>query len=132
MPTVLYTLFILSAFPIVLAFIGLYFRWRQFGRVDNRHPRVQQSELRGTGARVVAAQQNAWESLVVYTVAVFIAHASGMDLRALDGVAVAFLALRTLHAVFYVADFAVTRSVVYALGMGCCVYIFILAATHAT
>ena len=128
MPTILYTLFAISFLPIFMAWTGVYFRIKQFGRFDNYHPRQQQAALEGTGARVQAAQANAWESLIVFTMVCFIAYASGLDLNRLDGVALLYLATRVLHPILYIANLAWWRSVVYAVGMGCCLYIVFLAA----
>ncbi|MDX5299843.1 MAG: MAPEG family protein [Gammaproteobacteria bacterium] len=128
MPTLLYVLFAVSFLPILLAWLGGYFRVRQFGRMDNHYPRRQQAELKGVGARVQAAQMNAWESLIVFTAVSFIAFASGLDLHTLNAVAWLFLGFRILHAVFYIADLASLRSLAYTGGMGCCVYVFYRAA----
>ncbi|MBR9885173.1 MAG: MAPEG family protein [Oceanospirillales bacterium] len=129
MPVVLVTLFIYSFFPILMAGLSLVFRQRQFGRIDNHHPRSQQSELIGTGARVVAAQKNCWETLIIYTLVVFIAESSGVDLHNLDIPALLFLGFRLVYILCYLMDLATARSVAYAGGMACCLYIFYIAAT---
>jgi len=115
--------------PYVLAGIGGYFKQRQFGAIDNRHPRVQASALSGAGARAYAAQQNAWEALPVFGLAVVVAHVSGAD-PALSALASGlFIGARILHAVFYIADLAPLRSVVFLVGFGSCLWLFGLAAT---
>ena len=63
MPPILVTLFFLALFPVVLSAIGGYYRIKQFGHLDNHHPRAQQSRLEGPGARAIAAHKNAWEAL---------------------------------------------------------------------
>jgi uncharacterized MAPEG superfamily protein len=130
MPLVLYTLFGLALLPYALAMTGAYYRVRQFGRFDNHYPRLQQAELRGAGARVQAAQGNAWEALLVYAVSVFIAFAAGVDLRTLDTAALVFAAARVAHAACYLLDLASLRSMVFGVGMACCVYIFVRAVMH--
>lgn len=132
MPVILYTLFLASLMPILLAWTGVFFRIRQFGHFDNNHPRAQQAALTGAGARVQAAQMNAWESLIIYTVVVVIAFAAGVDLHSLSKVAIAFIVLRVLHAIVYIANLAWIRSGVYALSMICCLYIVYLSAVHGT
>ena len=131
MPIILVTLFIASLLPVLLAGVSHYFRLRQFGRVDNDHPRAQQAQLTGAGARVVAAQQNAWESLAVYTLVVFIAFAVGVDLHTLALPALLFILFRLLHALFYGLNRSTLRSLAFAGGMGCCIYIFIVAVRVA-
>ncbi|MCK0155389.1 MAPEG family protein [Alcanivorax sp. S6407] len=130
MPTILYVLFAISFLPIFLAWVGVYFRIKQFRHFDNYHPRQQQAALEGAGARTQAAQANAWEALIVFTMVCFIAYASGLDLNRLDGVALLYLATRLLHPVLYIANLAWLRSGVFAVGMGCCLYIVYLAASQ--
>src|SRR5690606_41276778 len=81
MPVTLSVLFVVAMMPIVVAWISGYYRKKQFGRFDNEHPRLQQSQLTGVGARAVAAQANCWESLQTFAVVVLIAVAVGVDLR---------------------------------------------------
>ncbi|WP_020681854.1 MAPEG family protein [Marinobacterium rhizophilum] len=129
MPVILYVLFIVSVMPIVLAGLGNYFRARQFGAFDNNNPRLQQSRLEGPGARAQAAQANAWEALSIFGVTCFIAYASGVELASLTGVALLFLACRVLHAVFYIANMAALRSLIFGAAMACCLYIVFQATT---
>lgn len=131
MPIILYTLFVATCLPIVLAWIGAYYRIRQFGKFDNNHPRIQQAKLEGIGARVQGSQANAWEALIVYATVILIAHASGVDLHSLMVPAVIFIFLRLLHAIFYIANLAWLRSGVFALSMFCCLYIVYISATFA-
>lgn len=129
MPVILYVLFIVSILPILLAGIGNFMRARQFGAFDNHNPRAQQAQLTGAGARVQAAQGNAWEALVVFGSSCFIGYASGLPLDSLSLVAMVFLLCRILHAVFYIADLAALRSLIFGVGSACCLYIVYLSAT---
>ena len=61
--------------PFALALINDYVRYREFGVFDNNHPRQQTAQLTGTGARIWAAQENAWEALMIFVPPVLIAHA---------------------------------------------------------
>lgn len=130
MPTILYVLFAISFLPIFLAWAAVYFRIKQFNHFDNHHPRQQQAALVGMGARVQAAQANAWEALTLFTMVCFLAYASGLDLNRLDGVAWLYLAARVLHPILYIANLAWWRSGVFVVGMFCCLYIAILALTQ--
>lgn len=129
MPVILYVLFVVSLLPILLAWAGAAYRVRQLGTLDNHHPRAQQARLTGAGARVLAAEANAWESLGVFTATCVIALVAGVELASLTSVALLFLACRLLHPLLYVANLAWWRSGVYALGMLCCGYIVWRAAT---
>ena len=114
--------------PFVLAGLAGYFKLNQLGRLDNNHPRQQAAELAGPGARAWAAQQNAWEALAVFAPAVIVAHLAGADPRLSAMAAEGFVACRVLHAVFYVADLAALRSLIFMCGFGCCLWLFGLAA----
>ena len=131
MPTILISLFAAALFPIVLAWVGGYYRMRQFGGIDNKHPRIQYAKMEGAGARAVWAQQNAWEALAMYTAVVFIAYAVGIDLHTLTTPALVFITARVLHPVFYVADRDRLRSLAFIVALLACVYIFCLAVMSA-
>jgi len=130
MPVILYTLLLAAVFPIVVSALALRLRRRQFGKIDNDHPRQQQAQLSGVGARLVAAQQNAWEALAVYTAVIVIAHAAGVDLHQLALPAVLFIAFRVVFTVLYAINYSTLRSLAFAGGMFCCLYIVYVAATY--
>jgi uncharacterized MAPEG superfamily protein len=115
--------------PYVLSGTGGYMRARQFGSLDNNNPRAQAARLEGAGARVYAAQQNAWEALPVFGLSVLVAHLAGANPASSALASVLYLAARVLHAVFYVADLASLRSLAFLVGFGCCVWLFVLAAS---
>ncbi|MBY5930742.1 MAPEG family protein [Halomonas sp. DP8Y7-3] len=121
----LVTLFIASLLPILLAWIGAAWRVRQFGHLDNRHPRAQQAVMEGIGARLHAAQSNAWEALIVYLSTAVVAMGAGADLNSLDMPALVFLASRLLHPIAYALDWQWIRSGVFAIGMLACLVIMI-------
>jgi uncharacterized MAPEG superfamily protein len=114
--------------PYVLAMTGGYFRMKQFGSVDNKHPRAQAAALEGAGARACAAQQNAWEALPVFAAAVFVAHLAGADPQSSATAAVVFVVARVLHPVAYIANVDVARSLLFLVGLGSCIWLFALAA----
>ncbi|AFJ03099.1 putative membrane protein [Methylophaga frappieri] len=123
MPSIFVVLFIVSLLPMTLAIIGGYLRFRQFDQFDNHHPRQQQTKLSGLAARIYAAQQNAWESLIFYAVACLLAFISSIDLDTLSYAALLFLACRILHPVFYALNQASFRSLVFMVGWLANVYI---------
>lgn len=129
MPALFIVLFIVTFFPMILAFIGGYLRYKHVDIFDNRHPRDQQAELTGVAARVLAAQKNAWEALIFYSAVTLLAFYSSVNLRELSGAAILFLACRVLHPIFYALDMAVFRSLIFMVGWLSCVYIAIRAFT---
>lgn len=128
MTTPLWCLFIVSLIPFVLAGVGGYHRTKQFGRVDNNEPREQAAKLEGAGARATAAQANAWEALALFTAAVSVNHFAGGDPGSAAIAAVVFVVARVLHPICYLADIATARSLVFLVGLGACISLFVQAA----
>jgi uncharacterized MAPEG superfamily protein len=96
--------------------------------VDNRNWRAEQlPKLTGLGARVYAAQANAWEALGMFTAAVAVAHLSGADPDQSALAAGTFLTARLLHGAFYLADLDKLRTGVFLIGWGSCLWLFGLA-----
>ncbi len=120
-------LLIMCIIPLLLAWLGGYYRQKQFGIVDNKTPRVQSTLLTGTGARVVAAQQNAWEALAVYIAALVAVSATTVSPDKTVTVCVLLLVARILHAVFYIINKDLLRSAAFLVGYGSCMYMFYLA-----
>lgn len=114
--------------PYILAPLGGYFRVRQLGELDNKHPRQQVTQLEGIGSRAYAAQQNAWEAVPVFGLAVVIAHLAGADPAASATTAVVFVITRILHAIVYLANVDIVRSLVFLISLICVGRLFVLAA----
>lgn len=127
MPNLFAVLFIVALLPMVLACVGGYLRSKQPEGFDNQHPRQQQAKLTGMAARVVAAQQNAWEALIFYTAACVLAYVSGVYLDTLAYPATLFLLSRLLHPVFYALNMDKLRSLVFMLGWFATLYILIVS-----
>jgi len=127
MNTVLACLLIAVLLPYVLAFTGSYHKGKQFGKVDNNNPRAQSAQLTGVGARAVAAQQNAWEALAVFTASLAAAFFAGVEAASLATLSVVFVAARIAHAACYLADLATARSGTFLVATVCCIWIFVKA-----
>ena len=117
-------LLIAALIPSLLAYSGGYFKFKQFGSLDNRHPREQAAKLEGIGSRAVAAQSNAWEALAVFTAGVMVNHARGGDPETSALLAELFVVARFAHAGFYLADINVARSLSYLVGWVCSLALF--------
>lgn len=127
MPLVFKVLFFVSLFPIILAVSGAYLRYRQCGRFDNHHPRLQQAQLTGMAARALAAQKNAWEALILYTAMCVLAYVSPVDISEFNYPAGLFLLSRIAHPVFYLLDMSSYRSLVFLVSWLSCLYIGVKA-----
>ena len=124
MTTPLWCLVVVALIPYVLSFAGAYFRMRQLGSIDNKHPRQQAAKLEGVGARAYAAQQNAWEALPFFTAGVVVSQLAGADPAAAASLSLGYLATRILHPIVYLANLDVLRSLVFGVGLVCVVGLF--------
>jgi uncharacterized MAPEG superfamily protein len=123
------------AYWCILAAAVLPYVWygaaRAFaGRVDNHDPRLGMSQLaEGRARRANNAQYNAFEAFAPFAAAVLMAQFAGVDAARISQLAIAFVVLRVLHGLFYVADVHALRSLAWGLGYACVVWLMVLAAT---
>jgi len=110
--------------PIVCAGIAKAGRFgvpRAQGGYDNHEPRAWLAQQTGYRARANAAQANSFEALPLFIGAVLVAHQTQAAQGLVDGLALAFIGLRAAYIGLYVADRQVARSLVWLLGVLCCV-----------
>ncbi|MBN8248861.1 MAG: MAPEG family protein [Verrucomicrobia bacterium] len=84
---------------------------------DNHAPRDWLAKQEGASARANAAQLNSWEALAIFGPAVVSAQLGHAPPELVDGLAIAFVALRLVYVGLYVADRASLRSIVWTLGL---------------
>ncbi|MCE3005022.1 MAG: MAPEG family protein [Xanthomonadaceae bacterium] len=94
----------------------------------NRHPREFQAGLTGVRGRAHAAHLNSFEAFPPFAAAVIIAHQLQAPQATVDGLALAFIGLRLAYGALYIADLHWWRSIVWTLGVGCVVALFVVAA----
>ena len=75
MNTLIYCLIAAALLPYLVK-IPVAVAMNRLGGYDNNHPRDQQAKLQGFGARALAAHQNAFESLIVFSAAILLAIAT--------------------------------------------------------
>ena len=124
MKTALIVLLCLCLLPYAMACVSGYFRQRQLGKVDNQNPREQYSKLQGVGARAVAAQQNSWEALGVYTATLVAVIGSGVTVEHLADAAIVILIARVLHGIFYLTNLDKLRTLSFFVTIAACIYLF--------
>ncbi|ALN55627.1 MAPEG family protein [Lysobacter yananisis] len=98
-------------------------------RYDNRDPRGWQARQDNPRSKAAyAAHLNAFEAFPAFAAGVLGAQMAGVDTGWIDVLALAFIAFRVLHGVFYIAGKASLRSAVWAGGFACTVALLVLAA----
>ena len=112
----------------------LPYLWTTVGKAgakgyDNRDPRGWLAKQ--TAPRVQrgnAAHLNAFEAFPAFAAAVLMAQAAGVDPHRITTLALAFIACRILHGLFYLADKHALRSLSWLVGIGCVAALMIQAA----
>ena len=88
---------------------------------DNSKPREALAAATGWRKRADWAQQNHHEIFPAFAAAVIIAHLGDASQAAINGWALAFVALRIAYSAIYVADLATLRTLVWSAGVACVV-----------
>jgi len=93
---------------------------------NNSNPREFQAQLSGTALRAHWAHLNSFEAFPPFAAGVLVAQQIGAAQGRIDALAIAFVVLRVIYGLLYIADRATLRSVVWAGAMGCTVALFFL------
>lgn len=94
---------------------------RREGGFDNHNPRGWLADLQGWQARAHAAQLNSFEALPLFIAGVLVAQHHHADQQTVNVLAAAFIALRIGFIFAYLIDQANVRSVLWSLGLACCI-----------
>ncbi len=86
---------------------------------DNAHPRVQQAQLEGFGARCYAAHYNSFEALIVFGIAVLAALATSNVTNMVMNLAMAYIVSRVVYLFCYWYNLPTLRSTVWFIGLIC-------------
>ena len=130
METAIIVLLCLCLMPYLMACVSGYYRQKQLGKVDNQNPREQYTQLQGAGARAVAAQQNSWEALAIYSAALLSVAASGVVVEHLALAAIIVLVARLFHAAFYLANIDKLRTLAFAIALAPSLYLFYMSISY--
>jgi uncharacterized MAPEG superfamily protein len=95
---------------------------------DNSAPREALARASGYRQRANWAQQNAWEAFAPFAAAVIVAYLMKLAPAKLDAAAALFIGARVAHGLCYLANQASLRSLFWALGLGCVIYLFVAAS----
>lgn len=82
---------------------------------DNCHPRQQQAQLTGFGARALAAHQNAFEALIIFGIAMSTAIATNTTTEEVVYLAIAHIIARVFYSVMYYLNINIVRSILWGV-----------------
>ena len=129
MPTAYWCIAIAAFLPYVWTVVAKTGGNRRF---DNRDPRAwlaSQDDPRV--ARANAAQLNAFEAFAPFAASVILAQLAGVDANLVAWLAMVFVACRVLHGLFYVFGLAPLRTLAWAGGFACVLWLLVAAALEA-
>ena len=89
----------------------------KLGGYDNRHPRTQQAQLTGFGARALAGHQNAFESLLIFGLAALTVMAVDKVNGTVELLAMVHVAARIAYHLLYLMDKGTLRSLSWFVGI---------------
>lgn len=125
-------LWCLLAAGIIPQLFGMYAKASK--GFDNNNPREFLAHQQGKKARAVAAMQNGYEGLPLFVAAVLIAHlvpllnpAHIANQSMINLLALGYIAARIAFGFLYIAGLGTLRSLVWVVGMGCIVGLFVVS-----
>lgn len=123
MPLAYWCVLIAALLPYALA------KYAKSGvRSDNRYPREDYDNFPPRNRRAYAAHQNALESFPFFAAAVIIAVTMGASVSTVNMLAALYILLRLAHALLYIVNRPMARSLTFAAAMAVNVAIFVLPA----
>lgn len=102
-----------------------------FKPADNQNPRDFLSKTTGLSARANAVQQNSFESLPLFIASVLMAEYMVVPQIVVMTFGIAYIVLRVLYGICYLANLATLRSVIWVLSLLCpiCLLIMVIKLT---
>jgi uncharacterized MAPEG superfamily protein len=94
---------------------------------DNATPRVQVAKLSDLGQRAQGAHLNSFESFTLFAPAVLAAEIRHVSVGSTAALSLAYVALRVLYLILYLANKPSARSPIWALGMLTTFGLYVLA-----
>ena len=93
---------------------------------DNQNPREFLAQTKGVAARANAAQQNSFESLPLFIAAVLMAEYMVVPQGIIMTLGLAYLVLRVIYGICYLANLAMLRSIIWCLSLLCPIFLLII------
>ncbi|ALS31488.1 hypothetical protein PTRA_a0100 [Pseudoalteromonas translucida KMM 520] len=115
--TILIACALLAVVMPYLARIPAVIELNKLGGYDNKHPRQQQTQLTGLGARALAAHQNCFESLAVFAVALAVVLGTNNVNAVTEALAMSHIVARVLFCAFYYLNLDIMRSIMWFVGI---------------
>lgn len=115
------TLLVCALIAVIMPYVAripAIIEMNKLGGYDNKHPRQQQTQLTGLGARALAAHQNCFESLAVFAVALAVVLGTNNINAVTETLAMTHIVARILFCTFYYLNLDIIRSITWLVGIG--------------
>jgi uncharacterized MAPEG superfamily protein len=122
-----WAILVVFAMILVSRSFGIVGQFRLPGGFNYAASRDQQAQLQGIARRAQAAHLNGIEGFAPFAVAVMMALKLGAIQTTVDLLAIAYAAGRVLYVLAYLADLNPWRTVIWLVGMGCNIALFVVA-----
>lgn len=93
---------------------------------DNQDPRAFLAATQGLAARAHAAQQNSFESLPLFIASILVAEYMVLPQIIVMTFGIAYLVLRVIYGLCYLANWATLRSIIWLLSLLCPIILLLL------
>ena len=126
---IIYLILIACLLPYVFTVIAK--KTAGFKGRDNQNPRDFLAKTTGLAARANAAQQNSFESLPLFIAAILMAEYMVVPQTVIMTFGIAYIVLRIVYGICYLANWATLRSIVWILSLLCpiCLLLLIIKLT---
>ncbi len=121
---IIYLILIACLLPYIFAVIAKMAGG--FRAQDNQNPREFLSKTTGLAARANAVQQNSFEGLPLFIAAILIAEYMVLPQQITMIFGIAYIVLRVVYGLCYLANWATLRSIVWFMAISCPVLLLLL------
>ncbi|WP_296277791.1 MAPEG family protein [uncultured Acinetobacter sp.] len=97
-----------------------------FTLADNQNPREFLAKTTGFAARANAVQQNSFESLPLFIAAILMAEYMVIPQHLIMMLGIAYIVLRIIYGICYLANISTLRSIIWFLSMACPVLLLLM------
>ncbi|WP_010116740.1 MAPEG family protein [Acinetobacter sp. P8-3-8] len=97
-----------------------------FTLADNQNPREFLAKTTGFAARANAVQQNSFESLPLFIAAILMAEYMVIPQHLIMMLGIAYIVLRIIYGICYLANISALRSIIWFLSMACPILLLLL------
>lgn len=124
MSGIVYLILIACLLPYVFTMIAK--KMAGFQKNDNQNPREFLAKTTGLAARANAVQQNSFEGLPLFIAAILMAEYMVIPQNLVMKIGIAYIVLRIIYGICYLANLSTLRSIIWALSLMCPIYLLLL------